>query len=299
MMLVEDIIKSFREILSSDYEQEELDQILVSSFEHACSFSRADLILSASEELSSVESDELLRIQGGLKRGSPIQHVLGYSWFMDDKYMVSPDVLIPRPETEELVRWVREDHASDNGSHLNVLDICTGSGCIAISLSKFYPSWNIKALDISEPALKIADQNRKILNSDIKLFQADILNWKRDQHIIKELTNLDSAKDGLDIVISNPPYVPLKQSASLNARVRDHEPSLALFVPDEDPSIFYREIADFSSTHLKTGARLYFEIHRDLGEEIVKMLKEFKFSDIIIRKDINGNDRMISATFKS
>ena len=299
MARVADIIKSFKELLSSDYEQGELEQIIVSSFEHACSFSRADLILSASKELSATESDELMRIKTSLLAGSPIQHVLGYSWFMDDKYRVSRDVLIPRPETEELVRWVMDDHIPVDSFRLNVLDICTGSGCIAISLSKFYPSWNIKALDISEPALKIAELNRLNLKANVKLFQADILNWKNDKNILSELSESNLAKNGLDVIISNPPYIPDFQRTSLNFRVVDHEPSIALFVPDEDPIKFYREIANFSLSCLKPGAKLYFEIHRDLGKKIVEMLANFKFSDIILRKDINGNDRMISATFKS
>lgn len=293
---VKEIVKSFKEFLSADYDPEELDQIIVASFEHVCAFSRADLILSASGILTKTETDELLRIQDSLRKGYPIQHILGYSWFMDNKYKVSADVLIPRPETEELVRWVVDDHVLINSYQLNVLDVCTGSACIALSLTKFYPSWNIKALDISEPALKIAAENMRAHNASIKLFKADILDWKNDRNILSEFTQADRQSDGLDVIVSNPPYIPESMRTRLSPRVAEHEPSIALFVPDNDPIIFYRAIAEFSLAHLRTGGKLYFEINRDLGPEIVEMLVNLKFSSVQLRKDIQGNNRMISAS---
>ncbi len=297
MPSVEEIVKSFKGFLSAEYDPEELDQIIVSSFEHVCAFSRADLILSASKTLTKTQTEELTRIQDALRTGSPIQHILGYGWFMDNKYKVSEDVLIPRPETEELVRWIIEDHVPVNSYKLKALDICTGSGCIAISLTKFYPSWNIIALDISESALKIAEENMRTLNANLKLINANILNWKHDKNILSELTHSDIDARGLDVIVSNPPYIPEGERAALSKRVVEHEPPIALFVPDNDPILFYREIAGFSLVHLRPGGKLYFEINQNLGPDIVDMLNELKFSSVQLRKDIQGNNRMISATF--
>lgn len=280
------------------YESQELEQIILLSFEHCCNYSRADLVLKQAEQLSQKSTEQLDQILNELKRGIPIQYVLGYSWFMDHKLIVSPDVLIPRPETEELVSWVIKDYKDFSKSKLNVLDICTGSGCIPISLSLKFIEWEVIACDISEKALSVAIKNNELLKSNVKFVRSDILKWRSDNKLkALQTTNSDSTSK-FDIIISNPPYVLETEKASMHERVLNHEPSIALFVPDEDPLIFYREIAAFAANSLCSGAKLYVEINRDQAADVIDLFKVLKFSDIILKKDLYNNARMISATFK-
>jgi release factor glutamine methyltransferase len=293
------MIEDFKRELMSLYEQEELDQIILYSFEHCCSFTRADLILHSDKELSIEEKSQLRAVLHGLCSGRPVQYVLGYSWFMDHKLKVSPAVLIPRPETEELVRWIIQDHEAKASVNLKVLDICTGSGCIALSLAYRFPEWKLQATDISPEALKIALENNRIMNTDVGFLEADFLNWEvNDDHLTPDIGSQIKNKS-LDLIVSNPPYVLEGERAEMNSRVYDNEPSLALFVPNDDPLIFYRKIAEFASSKLRQGGKIYLEINRAYAKDIVRLLKDCSFTGILVKKDILDNERMVSATFNS
>lgn len=296
MTTVNEIFIAYQECLSHLYEPAELEQITLRAFEHCCSFSRADLVLRKDEQLSPHSITQLNQILHQLKGTKPIQYVLGYSWFMDHKFIVSPDVLIPRPETEELVNWVLNDLKEFSKIKLNVLDLCTGSGCIPISLSLNNPDWLIAACDISEKALDIAVKNNEVLQSNVNFFQCDILKWKTGQSMSDFLKELFGSTNNLDLITSNPPYVLMKEKSAINERVLNHEPSIALFVPDEDPLIFYSEIAALASDSLRSGGRVVVEINRDQAEGVIDLFKKQNFSDIILKTDINDNPRMISAT---
>lgn len=198
---------------------------------------------------------------------------------MDMEFKVGPVVLIPRPETEELVRWVLEDSKEEIG--MDVLDLGTGSGCIAISLSKLLKNSKVQALDVSQEALKIAKENARLNNAVVDFFSGDILNLIIEQKF--------------DIIVSNPPYVRQLEKNKMHNNVLIHEPKQALFVSDSEPLIFYEKIAGFATKNLKPNGILYLEINQYLGEETCELLSKFNFIAIELRKDLYGNDRFIKA----
>jgi release factor glutamine methyltransferase len=216
-----------------------------------------------------------------LKAGYPIQYITGHAEFYGLVLDVTPDVLIPRPETEELVRWVIEGipHASPR-----IIDIGTGSGCIALALKKNVPGSHIMATDVDASALELASRNAVKLGIDLQFLQHDMLS-------AGFLKNLPWA----DIIVSNPPYIPEAEKKTMATHVTAHEPPGALFVPDEDPLLFYESVAGIASQHLKGGGQLYLEIHEKYGGEIIDLLLTRGFSGMELRKDINGKDRMIKA----
>ena len=213
-----------------------------------------------------------------LKKQEPIQYILGYSDFCGLRFKVNPATLIPRPETSELVEWV----ASEATGSESILDIGTGSGCIAVSLSHKLPQSKITAWDISHEALAVAAENSKASSCDVTFEQVDILAY----HPTDEL---------FDIIVSNPPYIKENEKETMHANVLDWEPHTALFVPDSDPLLFYRTIAEKGLTILKSGGKLYFEINRAHGKETMEMLAALGYTSIELRKDFAENDRMIRA----
>ncbi|HRH66358.1 MAG TPA: peptide chain release factor N(5)-glutamine methyltransferase [Bacteroidia bacterium] len=288
-MKVKDILRKFREDLAEQYAVQELEQVIFLVFESELQFKRTDLVLQAERKLHISESLRLNELLGLLEQGMPVQYALGHAWFDGMKFHVNSDVLIPRQETEELVEWI---HASWLATAAvpagRCLDIGTGSGCIAISLKKRMPELSITGLDISDAALAIALGNAKDRGADINWMKADILNWEQlspDSPLLNEI--------GFDLIVSNPPYVLLQEKFRMEPKVKEYEPHSALFVPDEDPMIFYRKIADFAMRTLKTGAYLYFEINEAKGEEAILLMNQAGFTDIECRKDINGKDRMV------
>ncbi len=215
-----------------------------------------------------------------LSKNRPIQYVLGETDFCALKFKVDERVLIPRPETAELVDFVIDSASIGT----KILDVGTGSGCIAIALSKLIPNAEVIAFDISESALELATENAHLNNVEVNFRQVDILN------------GADSDED-FDVIVSNPPYIMLSEREEMCSNVLDYEPHLALFVPDDDPLIFYRAIIDFAKKHLLPTGSLFFEINRVFSKEIKEMLNEKGFSKVKIRKDMFGNDRMIRARF--
>lgn len=215
-----------------------------------------------------------------LQKHEPIQYIQGYSNFCGLRFKVTPATLIPRPETSELVEWIAVDHS---GKAASILDIGTGSGCIAISLANKLPQSKVTAWDISPEALAIAAENSKANGCDIAFKQVDILAY-------------EPTGGQFDIIVSNPPYIKESEKSAMHSNVLDWEPHTALFVPDSDPLLFYRTIANKGLTLLKPGGTLYFEINRAHGAETAELLANYGYTSIELRKDISGNDRMIKAT---
>ena len=225
-----------------------------------------------------------------LKNNEPLQHVMGQCEFYGRKFKCDGRALVPRPETEELVEWIISMHNAqctiDNG--FNILDIGTGTGCIALSLAKELTEAEVTALDISAEALSLARENAEILEVENVVFvEGDILNMD-DKHVV--------AKDKYTVIVSNPPYVRECEKKDMEANVLEYDPHTALFVSDEDPLIFYRAIGEFALTHLKDRGALYFEINQYLGRETCDMLLAMGYRNVEMREDINGNPRMIKAT---
>ena len=226
-----------------------------------------------------------------MQNQEPIQYVLGKTNFYGLPFLVNTNTLIPRPETEELVEWILQEWKET--SSIEILDIGTGSGCIAISLAKNLPNAAIYALDISKEALAITTQNATHNNVNATCLQADILTTKNLNHLITQNTTHNNVK--LDIIVSNPPYVRELEKKEISKNVLENEPHQALFVADDNPLIFYKKIADLAKQHLKKEGMLYVEINQYLGEKTVGMFKEKGFKNIQLKKDLFGNDRMIKA----
>ncbi len=270
-----------REKLSPIYPPEEADSLTRLILEHVTGFSRLQLHLHQTDPLSESKIMQITDIVNRLLAHEPIQYIIGETEFFGLKFSVSPDVLIPRAETEELVDWIireEKDHCK------SILDIGTGSGCIPISIDRNLSLDFVEGWDISEDALKIARQNAAKNDSKV-LFSI---------HNILDSENFDDSKKW-DVIVSNPPYVLMEEAELMDRNVVDFEPHLALFVPDNDPLIFYRAIAQFATVHLQNHGRLYFEINEKQGEQVATLLRELGFTEILIRKDLQGKTRMIRA----
>jgi release factor glutamine methyltransferase len=278
---ISDIINYFRGELYSDYEKEEIEKFIQFCFEDFIGYTKTDLLTKQNKTVS--ESD-LLKFHFAvkdLKHGRPIQYILGKAWFYGMEFMVTKDVLIPRPETEELVRLIIED-SKNHAESFSILDIGTGSGCIAIALKKNLPRCHLYALDISEAALKIAKQNADKHDCEIHFIQADIL----DKTIVEKLP-------ACTVIVSNPPYVKKSENVLMNKNVLEHEPHLALFVPDENALVFYKAIAEAGKTKLKSGGIIYVEINESLGLETAILFQKEGYNDVELLQDMQGKDRMI------
>lgn len=284
METVGDVYSRFRSQLSKSYEANEEEQITVLAFEHVMNYRRVDVSLNKDERLGENHIKSFDKILAALNTGKPIQYVLGNSWFYGINLMVNKHVLIPRQETEELVEWIVKDIKSISKKPSVILDVCTGSGCIALALKKEYPEIKIIAIDISEKALEVARYNAIKENLEIKFIHMDALKISLDIYP--------------DIIVCNPPYVMKSEKADMHQRVTDYEPSAALFVPDEDPLLFYRNVSTWGLRFLKTEGRIYFEINERMGNEIIGLHSELGFSESEIKKDLPGKDRMFRAIKK-
>jgi release factor glutamine methyltransferase len=293
MKTVKDVFADYRQALNKLYDANESEAITLIAVSEICKLSKAKIKAFPESELSHEQAEKLNEILIQLKTGKPIQYILGKTEFYGLPFNVNPSVLIPRPETEELVGWVITTVSSlklaVNSGQLavgSILDIGTGSGCIAVSLKKNLPAFNISGIDISNEALQTAKENAKLNHVAIDFFEADILNFK------SEVVNCKS-----EIIISNPPYVTLHDKMQMHPNVIEFEPHTALFVPEDDPLIFYKAIADFAAAHLVPNGLLFFEISENYSEEIIKLLADKNFKNIELRKDMSGRDRMVRATF--
>ena len=268
--------------LTSVYDAAEAESFFYIILESKKNLKRLDLALKPDLEFSVNEITLFRTLELNLKNEIPVQYLLGTTSFYDLNFEVNKNVLIPRPETEELVDWIVQDNKKSENS-IKILDIGTGSGCIAISLAKNIPNSKITGIDISEKALKIAQKNAIKNNVAVTFLKKNIL----------KTSNLEQI---FDIIVSNPPYVRNLEKNEIKKNVLDYEPHLALFVDDDDALIFYRTIATLALKNLSENGRLYFEINQFLGLETVQLLEKLGYKNIELRKDIYGNDRMIKAS---
>jgi len=275
----------FTRELSGLYDHEEAVAVFAVVARQVSRFDRGKLSLKSSE---SVPEPDLVLYNGilnELKTGKPVQYVLGETTFYGLSFKVNPAVLIPRPETEELVEWVLESVAAEAMSGLQILDVGTGSGCIAVVLKKHLDTAGVFALDVSKDSLSMASDNAVINEVVINFIEADIREY--------------SGRETFDVIVSNPPYITMNEKLEMHENVLAHEPHLALFVSNEDPLVFYKAIADFALLNLKPDGFLFFEINEHLGKETVQMLNDKSFINIELRRDMQGKDRMIKCRLKA
>ena len=282
-MLLNDIKQALKKQLAGQFESVELNPILSILIEHVTGWDQVQQVINKDKLISAEQQLAFETAAEALLAGRPIQYITGSAWFMGEAYAVNEQVLIPRPETEELVEWIIE-YASIKGKALRILDIGTGSGCIAIALKKALPEAIVSAIDISTGALKIAATNAAALKADIEFTCLDILNTA-------------FLPGQYDVIVSNPPYIPMQEMNNMELQVTDHEPNIALFVPDEDPLVFYKAIARLAKLHLSANGQLFFEIHYDQGDAMIALLDEMHFH-AELRTDLFGKDRMVRASLK-
>jgi release factor glutamine methyltransferase len=270
--------------LSELYDNEEIQNFYFLSCEHIEGLSRAQVQLNKKIILEENKLQKFYSIVSQLQQHKPIQYIFGETEFYGLKFLVNENVLIPRQETEELVHWLIQDYK--NKSQVQILDIGTGSGCIPISLAHFLPQAKLQALDVSESALQLAAKNATLNNTPVLFHQFDILSNKFPESFDTVL---------FDCIVSNPPYIRTSEAELMHKNVLDFEPHLALFVTDDKPLLFYAAIANFAQFYLKKGGAIYFEINEALGKEVVTLLENKAFKDIVLKKDLNGKDRMVKA----
>ena len=292
--------QQFWQSLTPLYDAGEAQAIVRTVLDVEYGMTLTDIICGKVNELSSDEERNLEEIITRLQNGEPVQYVLGEADFAGRTFHVEPGVLIPRPETAELCQWIEEEVSSLKADERKqILDICTGSGCIAITLGLNIPNSEVTGWDISEDALRIAQGNVEILkagNVRIEYQDALMLPEAEEAAEISEATKSESSlSKGWNVIVSNPPYICEKEKADMEKNVLEHEPSIALFVPDEDPLKFYRAIAEYASSALKPEGALYFEINPIYEKETREMLEELGFKDIETKEDAFGKKRMMKA----
>ncbi|MEN0056113.1 MAG: peptide chain release factor N(5)-glutamine methyltransferase [Mucilaginibacter sp.] len=298
MITIKDVFEDYKQ-LKKVYEDNEIEAITLLTISEITQLSKASIKAFPEREISNQQAEQLKNILTQLLTGRPIQYILGITEFFGLPFKVNPSVLIPRPETEELVEWILS--SVDESQKLkaksskqftgNMLDIGTGSGCIAISLKKNLSNALVSAIDISESALQTAKKNAILNEVDVNFIHTDILNYHPAPH-----STLPAPQ--YHIIVSNPPYVTLTDKAQMHSNVTDFEPHSALFVPEHDPLIFYRVIAQFAQSNLQPGGLLFFEINESYGQETVELLQHTGFINMELRKDMSGRDRMIKAVIR-
>lgn len=284
-MLLNTIRTIFYQELDTIYPKEEIDSFFSLFMEYYLGLNRFTWVLQPQYAVSKKEAALFLGGLERLKTEEPVQYILESTEFMDLPLKVNKHVLIPRPETEELVGWILDSIQHDtvfNEHEFNILDLGTGSGCIAIALAKTLPKAKVTALDISSKALELAKKNAQTNKVDVEFICADMLNLKHEYQF--------------NLIVSNPPYVREIEKVVLKNNVLAYEPHIALFVPDNRPLKYYEAIVAFSKTNLKSGGKLFLEINQYLAEETLNLLKANDFSEVELRKDIFGNYRMLKGT---
>ncbi len=281
-MLFKNYKTLFLKDLISIYDDKEIESFFFLILEKNHQLKRIDLALNPELELSESQLQEWNAILDQLKNQKPIQYILEETYFYGLPFYVDKNVLIPRPETEELVELIISKNLNfQQSNNLKILDIGTGSGCIAIAIAKNIPNASVFAIDVSQNALEIAKRNAQLNEVEVTFLQKNIL-------------EIDDLKQQFDIIVSNPPYVRNMEKAEINKNVLEYEPHLALFVEDNDALLFYRKISELAKKSLSPSGQLYFEINQYLGASTVELVQSFGFENIELKKDIYGNDRMIS-----
>jgi release factor glutamine methyltransferase len=278
------VFNLFRAELKNTYDNKEIDQFLNILFLEWKGWNRAVVRLNFGKLLSIEETAGFYNALEGLKSEKPIQYITGKTYFLDLELLVTPDVLIPRPETEELADLIIKEQIIYRNKESSILDIGTGSGCIALAMKKSFPGSSVTAMDHSEKALKVTRANAEKNDCQVRFYQFDILQKKSWPTL-----------PAFNIIISNPPYITESEKKGMRKNVLDYEPPGALFVPDNDPLVYYKAIADFASLHLTLPGFLYLEINEGFGSEIETLLLINQFSKVAVIKDLNGKDRFVRA----
>ena len=279
-MTPQEISLKMQQELCNIYDSNEISAMAREMMTKVLSCKPVDIVMRYNEDIPDDFSNTLLGMIERLKNHEPLQYILGVAHFHGHDFKVTQAVLIPRPETAQLVDMIVDENPR---SDLMVLDIGTGSGCIAISLSRALKFAQVTGIDLSARALEIAEFNNKALNTRVKFVEQDILTCR-------------APSEAWDIIVSNPPYITESEKASMERNVLDYEPEEALFVSDDDPMLFYRPIATYASRALKNGGRLYLEINRAMASQVVDILQQAKLRDIQVHTDFYGNNRFVTAT---
>lgn len=280
-MLIKQYRAQFIKELAEIFDEKEIESFFYITLEAFHQMKRVDLVLQPNFEIDAMQLLQWETVLSQLKTHKPIQYILGETEFFGLPFYVNENTLIPRPETEELVDWIlKESKVESQKTKVKILDIGTGSGCIAISLAKNIPNAQVYAIDVSEKALATAQKNAERNNVNVTFLNKNIL-------------ETEDLEQDFDIIVSNPPYVRNLEKAEINKNVLEYEPHLALFVEDEDALIFYRKITELATKNLYENGQLYFEINQYLGAGMISLLQKYNFKNIELRQDIYGNDRMI------
>ncbi|WP_429050812.1 peptide chain release factor N(5)-glutamine methyltransferase [Chitinophaga sp. W3I9] len=266
--------------ISELYDEREAANIAHIIMEYLTGMSKLDRIVHKTKILSPDQKQRLQAAIEALQRHEPVQYITGTSWFYGMELIVNKNVLIPRPETEELVEWMVQDAAHRHRLHL--LDVGTGSGCIPLALKKSLPDAQVSAIDVSEGALEVARSNAARQRLEVEFLHLDALNPE-------QMAGLPE----FDMIVSNPPYITQSEQTSMQQLVWGFEPSLALFVPDNDALLFYRHISEMAHSRLVPGGALYFEINEALGKEVVALMESIGFTAVTLKQDMFGKDRMV------
>lgn len=280
-MTVQQLVNQLTHTLKAIYEEQESINIASLVFEKITGIRNVEKIKS-SESLNSNQLEQLQNFTTQLLENKPIQYVINEAWFDGMKLILNETVLIPRPETEELVDWIKKSYAINNA--LQILEIGTGSGCIALALKKYFTNATITAIDISEKAIQVAKQNASIQNLEIQFFQKDFLNDF-------ELNNQ------FNIIVSNPPYIKKSEQITMLPNVLQYEPHEALFVPNNNALIFYEKIALFGRKHLTSTGNIFIELNEALAFETKQLFENFNYKKVEIKKDMQGKNRMLKASY--
>ncbi|MBP9792457.1 MAG: peptide chain release factor N(5)-glutamine methyltransferase [Flavobacterium sp.] len=282
-MLLKEYRRQFANELSGLYDEKEIESFFYILLEAFHQLRRVDLALNPNIELDGMQLLQWETVLSQLLEEKPIQYILGETEFYGLPFYVNENTLIPRPETEELVEWILSNNQINKSTNpLRIVDIGTGSGCIAISLAKNIPNAEVFALDVSEKTLTIAKKNAVRNGVNVTFLHQSVL-------------EIEDLGQQFDIIVSNPPYVRHLEKAEINKNVLEYEPHLALFVEDNDALLFYRKITELAQKNLPENGQLYFEINQYLGKEMLELLEKYHFKNIELRKDIYGNDRMIKS----
>ena len=282
-MTITELKQLFFSELQPSYPTEEVQSFFSMLSEEILKKTRLEIALEPAISVSTLDQSQFQAAVRRLKEQEPIQYILGKTEFFGMSFLVNSHTLIPRPETEELVAWILDHKKDFTEEKVSVLDLGTGSGCIAIALAKHLPQAKVDAMDISEEALKIAAQNVARQDVSVNLQHQDIF-------------AMDNLPQQYDLIISNPPYVREQEKEQMQANVLRCEPEGALFVPNDDPLRFYRKIAQLAKRGLRDQGVLYFEINEYLSNEMTQMLQNEGFDHVVIEQDMFGKDRMIKAT---
>ena len=271
--------------LQSIYEVREASSITDLIMEKITGWKKLNRVINKETRLSAGKNRLLQKYTKELMAHKPVQYVLNEAWFFGMKFLVNEAVLIPRPETEELVKWIIDENPKGKPGSVRIVDIGTGSGCIPVALKKNLPHFEIYSCDASQAAIEIARQNALSNQVEVNFIHLDFLNSSSRKSL-----------PAADIIVSNPPYIPLKQKTEMSPHIVSYEPHLALFVADSDPYVFYRAIADFASEQLKPEGKIYAELPAGSAADISGVFQSFGFDSIEIHKDMQGKDRMLKAT---